>query len=124
MTKTPFILIVEDDDWMAEQHARTLRSAGFSSEVVTHAFAAIDAIDVRVPDAVILDFLLTGQNALALLHELQSHSDLASIPVILCTNSASDIAADELVAYGVVAVLDKTTMYPDDIVAAIRKVLP
>jgi CheY-like chemotaxis protein len=77
-----------------------------------------------VPDAVILDFLLTGQNALALLHELQSHSDLASIPVILCTNSASDIAADELVAYGVVAVLDKTTMYPDDIVAAIRKVLP
>lgn len=123
MTKTPHILIVEDDDWMAEQHVRTLNQVGFSSEAVSHAFAAIDAIDGHPPDAIILDLLLTGQNAFTLLHEMQSHNDLASIPVILCTNSASDLMSDELVAYGVSAVLDKTVMHPDDIVTAIRKAL-
>lgn len=123
MTKTPHVLIVEDDEWMAEQHVRTLGQAGFSHEVAAHAFAAIDVMDVRVPDVIILDFLLTGQNALVLLHEMQSHTDLASVPVVLCTNNAADLTSEELTAYGVVAVLDKTMMYPDDIITAIRKVL-
>lgn len=123
MIKTPHVLVVEDDEWMAEQHVRILSQAGFSAEVAVNAFAAIDTMDVRLPDAIILDFLLTGQNALVLLHEMQSHVDLASIPVILCTNSAADIAGEELAAYGVVAVLDKTTMHPDDSIAAVRKAL-
>ncbi len=123
MTKIPHILIVEDDEWTAERHLRTLTQAGFSTDAVAHAFAAIDAIDARLPDVIILDFLLTGQNALVLLHEMQSHADLALIPVILCTNSAVDLAQEELAAYGVVAVLDKATMYPDDVVVAVRKAL-
>jgi len=124
MTKTPYVLIVEDDEWLAEQYERTLSQAGIRSEMVPHALAAIDAVDAKLPDALVLDLLLTGPNAFALLHELHSHADLASIPVILCTASADQLADEDVKAYGVHQILDKTTMTPGDLVAAIKKVLP
>lgn len=123
MTKTQTILIVEDDDWLAEQHGRTLQSAGFAVAFAPHALAAMDAVDSKRPDAIVLDLLLAGPNAFTLLHELQSHTDLAAIPVILCTNSADQIANEDIAAYGVRQVLDKATMHPDDVVAAVKKVL-
>jgi DNA-binding response OmpR family regulator len=124
MTKTSFVLIVEDDQWLAEQHQRLLQAAGIRSDHVAHALAAIDMIDTQKPDALLLDVLLAGPNAFTLLHELKSHSDLADIPVILCTNSADQLIPEDLAAYGVRQILDKATMMPGDVVAAIRKVLP
>jgi CheY-like chemotaxis protein len=124
MTKTPYILIVEDDEWLAEQYKRILSEAGIRTESVPHALAAIDSIDTHLPDVLVLDLLLAGPNAFTLLHELRSHTDLAAIPVILCTTSADQIAEEDITAYGVRQVLDKATMLPRDFVAAIKKVLP
>lgn len=124
MTKTPYVLIVEDDDWLAEQYKRTLGEAGIRAESVPHALAAIDSIDTTMPDVLVLDLLLAGPNAFTLLHELRSHADLAAIPVILCTTSADQIAQEDIAAYGVRQVLDKSTMLPRDFVAAVKKVLP
>jgi DNA-binding response OmpR family regulator len=123
MTKIHTILVVEDDDWLAEQHGRTLSAAGYAVDFAPHALAAMDAVDVRRPDVIVLDLLLAGPNAFTLLHELQSHTDLAGIPVILCTNSADHIAQEDIEAYGVRQVLDKAMMHPDDVVAAVKKVL-
>lgn len=123
MIKPAHILIVEDDEWAAEQHVRILAAGGYQAEYVTNALEAIEAVDTHPPRAIILDVLLTGQNAFTLLHELRSHADLASIPVILCTNSADALAEEDIAVYGVRQVLDKTTMQPDDLLAAVRKVL-
>lgn len=123
MTKQPYVLIVEDDDWLAEQHVRTLKMADIRARAVPHALAAIDSVDQHRPDALVLDVLLAGPNAFTLLHELQSHADLASIPVILCTNGADQLAGEDLQAYGVTRVLDKATMRPGDLIAAVRRAL-
>lgn len=124
MTKPPHVLIVEDDDWLADQYVHTLKRGGIRANAVGHALAAIDAIDTLPPDVLVLDVLLPGPNAFTLLHELRSHSDLAAIPVILCTNSADRIADEDLAAYGVVELLDKSTMAPQELLAAIKRVLP
>lgn len=121
--KTPFVLVVEDDEWLAEQYVRTLEQSGFRAEHVPHALAAIETIDTKLPDIMVIDVFLAGPNAFTLLHELQSHSDLASIPVILCTNTADDIAEEDVKAYGVRQVLDKTTMQPQDLVVAVKRVM-
>ena len=123
MTKAGNVLIVEDDQWLAEEYVRTLRDSGFQAEYVMHALAAIDLIDINRPDVIVLDVFLAGPNAFTLLHELQSHADLAGIPVILCTTSARDLADEDVAAYGVKQVLDKTTMHPADMIAAIKKIL-
>lgn len=123
MTKRPHILIVEDDEWLAEQYIRTLEAAGFTAEYVNHSVAAMDAIDIRPPEVLLLDVLLPGGTIFTLLHELRSHTDLAAIPVILCTNSADQLVNEDIRAYGVVALLDKTVMKSEDIVAAVKKAL-
>jgi len=123
MSTKPYVLVVEDDAWLAEQQVRTLEAAGYQAEYVPHALAAIDAVDERQPDVLVLDLFLIGPNAFTLLHEMRSHADLAQIPVILCTNSADAIADEDLAAYGVTQVLDKAAMIPSDLVAAVKRVL-
>lgn len=115
------ILIVEDDEWLAELHVSFLTRAGYTATVAEDPFSALDAIDERLPDVIIVDVMLTGQNGITLLHEMQSHADLANIPVIMC--SSVDMTPYDLSAYGVRAVLDKATMVPDDVIKAIKGVL-
>jgi CheY-like chemotaxis protein len=124
MTKRPYILIVEDDQWQAEQHVRVLEAAGYRAEVAPFGAAAMDVIDQRVPDVLLVDVLLPGGTIFTLLHELRSHVDLASIPVIICTNSAEQLAEEDLLLYGVTGVLDKASMLPEDVVVLVKKALP
>lgn len=120
MSKKLPIVLVEDDMWLAEQFGRTLQD--YEVHHAPHALAAIDLIDEVKPAAIILDVLLTGATAFTLLHELQSYTDTAMIPIVLCTNMAADLQLEELESYGVRRILDKATMQPDDLVAAVRSV--
>lgn len=123
MKQPKSILVIEDDPWFAEQLLRTLSGAGFQVRHVTDGIAGIEALDEELPDAVVLDLFLPGPNALVLLHEIQSYTDLSKIPIILCTGSAAEIPIEKLAPYGVVRVLDKETMQPADIVGAVKKAL-
>ena len=83
---------------------------------------AIDIIDETPPNVVLLDILLPGVNAFALLHELQSYTDTHSIPVIICTTmNQNQIDAESLKNYGVVEVLNKTELTPASLVSALEK---
>lgn len=117
------ILLVEDDPWLAELEVKSLSAAGFEVTHAPHAPSAIVKIDEVHPDVMILDVLLTGSTAFALLHELQSYDDTGELPVILCTNMADSVHLDDVKSYGVRRIVDKTTMKPDDLVAAVRSVL-
>lgn len=122
MKKTA-VLIVEDDEWLAEQYERLLKIDGYRTRVAPHAIAAIQEIDDFHPDVIVLDILLTGSTAFALLHELQSYGDTGMIPIIICSNLASEITLNDLAPYGVKKILDKMKMMPDDLAASIRSVL-
>jgi CheY-like chemotaxis protein len=119
--KATSVLIVEDDKWLAEQYERILAQAGYKVSITLHALDAIGMIDKSVPDVIILDVLLTGSTAFALLHELQSYEDTGGIPVILCTNLANEMSLEDLEPYGVKQILDKTKMVPGDLVIAIKR---
>lgn len=117
------VLIVEDDLWLAEQFERALIREGLSVRRTSNGHVAIELVDECMPRVVMLDLLLPGSTGMALLHELQSYRDTGKIPVVLCTNLAASLRLDELRPYGVQRLLDKTTMHPDDVVAAVRGVL-
>lgn len=121
--KKSYVLIIEDDEWMAAQHCRVLEKAGCKTKTIPNAYAAIDMIDKKIPNAIILDVLLPVSTGFALLHELQSYADTDKIPIIICTNLAPEIAFRDVEPYGVKRVIDKSTMEPDDLVAAVRSVL-
>ena len=123
MTKQTHIVVVEDDQWLAEQYVRILTAAGYTTQVANFGAAAMEAIESRMPNILLVDVLLPGGTIFTLLHELRSHADLASIPVIICTNNADQLVNQDLMLYGVVGVLDKTSMLPEDLVAMVKKAL-
>ena len=123
MSTKASVLVIDDDQWLSAQFQRVLTRAGFVVHLAGNALEGMSIIDTHKPQVIILDIFMPGPNGIVLLHEIRSHSDLAHIPVIVCSNSASDVPHGDLSAYGVSTVLDKTTMQPDDIVAAVRRVL-
>ena len=123
MSPKPRVLLVEDDPWLAELEVNVLAQAGYRVRHSAHAPSAIAKIDEQRPDVIILDVLLTGSTAFALLHELQSYGDTKNVPIILCTNMAESLVLNDLKMYGVRRIVDKTTMQLDDLPAAVRSVL-
>lgn len=117
------VLIIEGEPWMGEQFKRTLEKDGFTVSSTSNAYSAMEIVDEFTPDVIVMGLLLSGVGGLSLLHELQSYSDTATIPVIVCTAETRGFAAGELDAYGVVRVIDMSTMRPSDIPAAVRSVL-
>ena len=117
------IVIVEDNMWLGQSYARTLEASGYGAVTVQDAASAIDVIDEVEPDAILLDVLLAQTTGIALLHELQSHYDLASIPVVVISSLAHDLSLEQLGAYGVHSILDKTTVTPASLSNSFRRAL-
>jgi DNA-binding response OmpR family regulator len=111
------VLIIEDDQWLAELYAKKLMQKNCQVVVAHDALTAMDQIDIQRPDIIILDLLLPASNGLAFLHELRTYEDTRHIPVIVATTVTMN--PRELEGYGVSAVLDKTTMTSDSLYSAI-----
>ena len=122
MVKTATILIIEDDLLLADCYERWLEAGDYVVRVVTDAQAALDALDNELPSAVLLDMLLHGANGMQVLHTLQSHADLARLPVVVCSNALPKQLPD-LTLYGVTVVLDKTVLTRQKLVAAVGEAL-
>ena len=115
------LLIVEDDKNWADILGKFAADVGAECRVAVSGGQAIEIIDDWQPDALILDMLLAGETAIALLNELRSYADLASLPIAVCTNI--DVKMDDLRPLGVKAILNKTSMRPNEARAIFREVL-
>lgn len=119
----PVVFVIEDDLWQAEQYQRILEAAQYTVRRYDNGISAIDAIDQEPPSVIVLDMLLAGTTGVTLMHELQSYDDTGKVPIVLCTNLAEQLRLEDLKAYGVRRILDKTTMQPRDLVTAVRSCL-
>lgn len=117
------VVLVEDDILLARQFIGVLEGGGAKVRHARHAAEALLLIDETSPQVIILDMLLPITSGFTLLHELQSYVDTSEIPVVVCTSMTDTIRIDELRPYGVKRLIDKTTMQPSDLLAAIKAVL-
>lgn len=83
------ILIVEDEETLAESLRYTLEREGYSVDVVGDGRLAIDAVRKSEPDLIVLDLMLPGLSGLDVLRQVRATSD---VPVVIVT--AKDSEAD------------------------------
>ena len=117
------VLLIDSDTWQLGVYQRFLKDAGFEYDSATNSSDAMEAIELKKPDAIVLDALLEGNSAFVLLHELQSDAELSKIPVIMATNIAQDFSLKDVAPYGVKRLIDKTTVHPSDMVFSVRAVI-
>ncbi|MDO4871864.1 MAG: response regulator [bacterium] len=113
------IIIIEDNQIIAENFERIL-GADFEISKAASAGEAISKIDQTLPNLILLDILLEGHSAFALLNELQSYSDTAKIPVVVCSDLSDELDTEALKKYGVRQILDKSKIRPREILEVCR----
>ena len=117
--------ILEDDPIFARLFSKSLHRAFPDSTVSTfeNAIDAINALpdDCTPPSVIILDVLLTGPDGFTFLNEIASYSDLSNIPIIIV--SSLNFPMQTLESYNVKKILNKATMIPQDLPAAISEIL-
>ena len=106
------IYIIDDDEIMAECIARACGEAQVRK--YRDAIMAMQEIaEGEIPDLIMLDILLDGPDGFTFLNELVSYADTAKVPVVVV--SSLDLSGKDLSDYGVVGVLDKSKMVPQEI---------
>lgn len=89
------IYCVEDDSSIRDLMVYTLRAAGLSVEGFADGEAFWQAIRQEVPDLVMLDIMLPGEDGIAILKKLRAAPATAEIPVIMAT--AKDTEYDRVI---------------------------
>lgn len=118
------IVMVEDDQLLAAMYKTKFELAGYKVDVYHTAESALPELVADLPDLIILDVLLPGNNGLWLLKELHIHK--AQAPVIMLTNLAeADFAMPQQLreSLGVAAYCVKTQVTPAQVLTAVQEVL-
>jgi DNA-binding response OmpR family regulator len=117
------VLLIEDEPWLGELYAQLI---GREHEVtwLRDGYDAMASIDRSRPDVIMLDMLLPWVSGVQLLHELAGYEDTAGIPVVLFSAALpDDLDESTLRAYGVVAMLDKAAVKPQQVMKTINGII-
>ena len=79
------IYCVEDDASIRELIGYALKSQGFDVETMENSKEFWKALDVRVPDLLLLDIMLPGESGIDILTELREKEPYKTMPVIMLT---------------------------------------
>ena len=109
------IYLVEDDESIRTMVLYALSGNGFEASGFESGRELNVAMRARLPDMILLDIMLPGENGLSILKRLRASDRTASIPIIMLTAKASemdkvtglDLGADDYVAkpFGILELL-------------------
>ncbi len=114
-----FILVVEDEPSIAEVVSLYLRRARYNVQVVYDGRAALELIERRMPDLIILDLMLPKLDGYEITHLVREQGD---VPIIMLTSRRSEadrIAGLEMGADDYVV----KPFSPQELVSRVRAVL-
>ena len=89
------ILIVEDEQRLADLHRDYLHQAGYATESIDDGAKVIDWVRKHSPSLILLDIMLPGKDGLDICKEIRSFS---SVPIIMVTARVEEI--DRLLGLG------------------------
>src|SRR6266545_5427320 len=119
---TTRILVVEDDQDIAELVDRYLSKAGFATDRVSSGREALDAIAAKVPDLLVLDLMLPHLDGLEICRRVRANEHTANIPIIMLTARAEESERIVGLELGADDYLAKP-FSPNELVARVRALL-
>lgn len=85
------ILVVEDEPAIAELLSVNLGFAGYEAMIATDAESAAAIIGQRLPDLILLDWMLPGASGVNLARRLRAEERTRDIPIIMLTAKTDEI---------------------------------
>jgi len=79
------VLVVEDEEALSLIVTYNLEAAGFAAEAIARGDEAELSLRERLPDLLILDWMLPGLSGIELTRRLRTRADTAALPIIMLT---------------------------------------
>lgn len=89
LPRRPSILLLEDEEDLAELIIAQLYFAGFDVRHVENGLQALEALEEAFPDLIVSDVMMPKMNGFQFLEELRKHPRTASIPLIFLTTKSN-----------------------------------
>lgn len=117
------ILLIEDDTFLSDMLKTKLEAAGYAVTVVADGKQGLDTMQSLRPALVLLDIMLPTMDGYAILQAKKTMPDIATIPVIVISNSGQPVEISRVVALGVRDYFVKAQIDPEDIVEKVKNQL-
>jgi len=82
---TPYVLVVEDEDALATLLQYNLEKEGYQVAVAADGEEALTQVDERLPDLVVLDWMLPKVSGIEVCRRLRASAKTRNLPVIMLT---------------------------------------
>mgnify|MGYP001582453939 CR=1 FL=1 len=115
------VLIVEDEDFLAQVLTDNLTSEGYKVEVAIDGEEALEKIRTSQPSLILLDLLLPKLDGFQVLEEIKSNPDLKLIPVIVLSNLGADTDIKRALSLGAEDYFVKSQHPIAEVVERVRK---
>lgn len=109
---------MEDDRQLADLTTLSFPSTGFAVRTCYSGPDALQEVEKKIPDLMILDVVMPGMDGWEVLLKLKSNPKTAAIPVIMCTGKDSMGDVEKSFNYGAQAYVIK----PIDVQKLLKKV--
>lgn len=117
------ILLVEDDPFLIDIYSQKLTKAGFKVEVAQNGKSALESLQKRKPQLVILDIVLPGIEGWEVLRKIKKDRSLANLKVVVLSNLGQKEEVEKGLKLGAVKYLIKAHYTPSEVVREIKKVI-
>jgi DNA-binding response OmpR family regulator len=123
MATKKHILLVEDDEFLAELYATKLNLEGFEVSLASDGEKGVKMIKERTPDLVLLDIVLPKMDGFEVLARIKENDKTKNVPVILLTNLSQKDEVKKGLDLGASDYLIKAHFMPSEVIRKIKQFL-
>ena len=116
------ILIVEDDNFVAEVYLAKLTEMGYEAILAQNGEEGLAALKKDKIDMILLDILMPIMSGMEMLEEIKKNEEWKNIPVILLTNVGEKESIQKVREMGVKNYLIKSHFTPAEVIEKIESV--
>lgn len=117
------ILIIEDDQLVANIYRNKFAVEGFEAEAVYNGKTGLELIRSFRPDAVLLDLVLPEMTGLEVMRQIRADKESESLPVIVFSNTYLSKAVQDAWKAGATKCLSKANCTPREVIDAVRSAI-
>lgn len=117
------ILIIEDDQLVANIYRNKFALEGFQAETAADGDKGVEIARTFKPDAILLDLVLPRVTGLEVMRQLRSEKGFENVPIIVFSNTYLSNMLQEAWKAGATKCLSKASCTPRQVIDAVRSTL-
>jgi len=123
MASKVLLLVVEDEEAIAQMYSDRFKMAGFDVDVAHEGEEAINKMAAEHPSIVLMDILMPGLSGTEAVERAKSNPATRNIPIVMLTNYADSVDLQNALKLGAADYIIKSESSPEQVVEKVQKIL-